>query len=308
MEKKIIVAIDGSTHSDNSLSYIIKLFAKEQESHFHLTSWITNAATIMPTIADSKNSLIPNEGQNKKEAVTRRYLNQALRQLQDAGIDSERIETSIELSGAAIADSIQHQAEKELADAIVIGRRGLNGISEMLMGSVSTTLFRNCHSTPLWIIDGEIEYKDFLVPVDGTVFSLLAVDHLAHILKNREDLRISLFHCTALLGKKSTCKPELFYENWDKEWCDTYLSGEDCLFNGPKQLLLEAGIPEVNIQILPEKTDLEEGHGIVREAKIQKCGTVVLGRREAKIAKGFFGGVSDRTIKQAQNMALWIVG
>ncbi len=308
MEKKIIVAIDGSRYSDHSLSYINKLFSQDEESRFHLASWITTKATIMPTLADSKNSLIPNVGQNKKEVATRKYLNHALRQLNDAGITSKRIETSVELAIGAIANSIQYQAEKEMADAIIIGRRGIKGITEMLMGSVSTGLFRRCHSTPLWIIDGEIEHKDFLVPVAGTVSSLLAVDHLAHILKDRKDIRISLFHCTAFLEKKSPCDPELFYKQWEKEWCDTYLSAKDCLFNGPRQLLLEAGIPESNIQILPEKSDLEQAHGIIKEAKARKCGTVVIGRRGAKIAKGLFGGVSDRTIKQAQNMALWIVG
>lgn len=308
MKKEIIVAVDGSSYSDHAIDYIIKLFAKQEHYHFHFCSWVTRASSVMPSLADSKNSLIPDSGQNKKEVTARRYLNTIQRQLTQAEFDPERFRTSIEISGYNIAGSIQHKAEKELADAIVVGRRGLHGMAEMLMGSVSGAMFKKCRNVPLWIIDGEIEHKDILVPVDGTPASLMAVDHLAHILEGRKNIRIYLFHCSSLFSKKVQCNPEDYYDRWDKEWCDTHLSGQDCLFLGPKELLLQAGIPDANITILAEKSGIEESHGIIKEAQVQKCGTVVIGRRGVGIAKGLFGGVSDRAIKQVQNLALWVVG
>lgn len=308
MKKDIIVAVDGSGYSDHAVDYIIKLFAKLEHYHFHFCSWVTATNSIMPSLADSKNSLIPDSGMNKKEVTARRYLNKVKTQLIQAEFNPERFDTSIELSSYNIAGNIQHKTEKDLPDAIVLGRRGLHGVAEMLMGSVSAAIFKKCHNTPLWIIDGEIEHRDFLVPLDGTPASLMAVDHLAHILEGRKDIRICLFHCTSVFSKKVQCNPEHYYDRWDKEWCDAHLSGKDCLFHGPKELLLQAGIPEANIVVLAEKSGLEEAHGIIKEAKVQKCGTVVMGRRGIGIAKGLFGGVSDRTIKQVQNLALWVVG
>lgn len=309
MKKEILIAIDGSVYSNQALSYISTLFAAHTDIHFHLCTWTTAGASIMPSAADPKNSLIPSSGtQGKKEAAADRYLKKAVEKLIRAEIAPERIHTSVQVSGYNIAAAIQQTAKKNLMDSILIGRRGLTGISEMLMGSVSTALFRRCHDTPLWIIDGEVQSKSFLVPVDGSPNSLMAIDLLCHIFANRTDIRICLFHCTALFGKKLQCTPELFYEKWDKEWCNTHLSGTDCLFNGPRQLLLDAGIPEQQIQILPETTDLEEAHGIIREAKKQNCGTIVMGRRGAGMGKGLFGGVSDRAIKHVQDLALWIVG
>lgn len=308
MKKEITVAIDGSTYSNHSLSYIIELFAKVNDFHFHLASWITASASIMPSAANPKDSLIPEVSHNKKEVAAKRYLHRAKEKLLAAGIDEERIHTNVEMSGYNIAATIQQHVTKKLPDALLLGRRGFKGITEMLMGSVSTELFRKCHSTPLWIIDGEVQQKDFFVPVDGSVNSLLAVDHLAHILSGRKDVRICLFHCTALFGKKVTCDPRLFDKHWDKEWCDKHLSGTDCLFQGPRQILLEAGIPDTKIEILPEKTDLEEAHGIISQARKQNCGTIVMGRRSAGMAKGLLGGVSDRTIKHVENLALWVIG
>lgn len=309
MKKELLVAIDGSVYSDQALSYLASLFATQPDITFHLCSWVTATASIMPSSADPRDSLLPDApGLNKKEETGRRYLSKAREKLIKFGIDSERIHTSVEVSGYNIAATIQQKAERNLLDAILVGRRGLNGIGEMLMGSISATLFQKCHSTPLWIIDGEVHSKDFLVALDGSLHSLMAVDHLAHILAGREDIRISFFHCSALFGKKVECRPENFYNNWEKEWCDAHLSGTDCLFEGPLTLLKEAGIPAGQIHILPESADLEEAHGIIREAKKENCGTIVMGRRGVGMAKGLFGGVSNRTIKHAQNLALWIVG
>ncbi len=309
MQKEILVAVDGSVYSNQSLHYLTTLFDSQEDIHFHLCTWITSTASIMPSVADSKNSLIPSSGtQNKKEATATRYLKKASDKLIHAGIDPERIHTTIEVSGYNIAATIQQTAKRKLVDSILLGRRGLTGISEMLMGSVSATLFKKCHTPPLWIIDGEVQSKKFLVPVDGSPHALMAIDHLGHIFNKRTDIQIFLFHCTRLFGKKVQCDPELFYHAWEKEFCDTHLSGTDCLFHGPCQLLLNSGIPEQQIHILPEKSDLEEAHGIIREARNQECGTIVLGRRGAGIAKGLFGGVSDRAVKNVQDLALWIVG
>ncbi len=309
MQKEILVAIDGSVYSSQALSYLASLFAKQPDINFRLCTWITASASIMPSSADPKNSLLPvAPGLDKKGETANRYLAKAQEKLIRFGVDSERIHTSVEVSGYNIAATIQQKAGKDLLDAILVGRRGLSGISEMLMGSVSANLFQKCHSTPLWIIDGEVQSKNFLVPVDGSLPSLMAIDHLAHILAGREDIQISLFHCSALFGKKVTCRPEDFYHKWDKEWCDAHLSGTDCLFQGPLLLLREAGIPASQIHILPEATDLEEAHAIIREAKKHDCGTIVMGRRGVGMAKGILGGVSDRTTKHAQDVALWIVG
>ena len=307
MHKEIIAAIDGSHYSDHALTYIIDLFAQDRAITIHLMSWITSSGSVMPSIADPKDSLIPTGGNSKKEAMAKRYLHKAAEKLVRAGFDEKQIKTTVEGSGYNIAASIQHRVSNELPDALIIGRRGFKGITEMLMGSVSAEIFKKCHSVPLWIIDGTVTEKDFFVPVDGSINSLLAVDHLSHILKDRSDIRIYLFHCTSLFGKKIICDPGNFYTHWDKEWCNTHLSGNGCLFGGPQQLLLEAGIPDQNIIILPEKTDLEEAHGIISAAKKQRCGTIVMGRRRVGMAKGLLGGVSDRTVKHVENLALWII-
>ena len=82
MQKEILVAVDGSVYSNQSLSYLSPLFADQPDIHFYLCTWITASASVMPSVADSKNSLIPTGGgQTKKEATANRYLNKATEKL-----------------------------------------------------------------------------------------------------------------------------------------------------------------------------------------------------------------------------------
>ncbi|MDO8946232.1 MAG: universal stress protein [Desulfocapsaceae bacterium] len=309
MKKQLLIAVDGSIYSSQSLEYIDLLFADNPDINFHLMTCISASQSVIPVAADSSNSLMPfSSGGEKKKQSAQYYLQNATDKLIRLQIAPERIDSTVEMSGYNIAAAIQHQAEHLLVDSILVGRRGLNTLSEMLLGSVSTTLLKKCHEIPLWIIDGEVTNKNFLAPIDGSLPSLLAIDHLAHIMEGQKDITIYLFHCLHFLGKKIEPNPESFYHIWDKEWCDTHLTGEDHLFQGPKQLLIEAGIPENKIVILPEISDLEAAHGIIRQAEKHQCGTIVIGRRGDEIAKGILGGVSDRTIKHAQDIALWVVG
>lgn len=309
MEKQILIAVDGSTYSSQSLEYVALLFAGRPDIHVHLMTCISGGENIVPLAADSRNSLFPaNPGVERKRQTVQHYLQNARDRLIALQIPPERIHSSVEISGHDIGATIQYQAEHLLMDSILVGRRGLNTLSEMLLGSVSATLHKNCHRIPVWIIDGEITSSNFLAPVDGSLPSLLAIDHLAHIMEGRKDITIFLFHCRSFLEKKSAVSPESFYPVWGKEWCDTHLSSDDHLFEGPTQLLLEAGIPTDNIIILPEIPDLEAAHGILRQAHKHDCGTIVIGRRGDETTKGILGGVSDRTVKYAQNIALWVIG
>ena len=309
MKKKILIAIDGSIYSSQSLEYIALLFAGTPAIHFHLMICISSSESILPVPTDNRNSLFPEApGTERKRQTAQSCLQKATDKLVRLGIAFERITSSVEISGQDIAITIQRQAEHLLMDSILVGRRGLNYVSEMLIGSVSATLLKNCHEIPLWIIDGEVLNRNLLAPVDGSLPSLLAIDHLAHIMEERKDITIFLFYCQHFLRKKNEANPEFCYPLWGKEWCDTYLTGDTHIFDGPTQLLIEAGIPESNIITLSEVPDLDAAHGIIRQAHKHHCGTIVIGRRGDGTTKGILGGVSDRTLKYSQDIALWVIG
>ncbi len=308
INKSILIAIDGSAYSNLALAYATDFFKDHTDVNFHLLNCTNLSGHDLHDSLDANNTLFPTNSTNTdRQEKANRYLQQAKKKIQHLGIDDQRLSFSA-IPTNNIALAIQQEAEHRMVDSILVARRGLGLIGEMLFGSVSASLFRKCHTTPLWIIDGEVTKKNILISVDGSPASMMAVDHIAHVFSGREDQHFFLFHCHRFLTPEVQCNLESFYKDWDREWVNSYLAGDGCLFDGPARVLLDAGIPKDKITILPEATNIEESRSIISHARRNNCGTIVMGRRRARMAKGIFGEVSSRTILQTQNMALWLIG
>ncbi len=310
MERKILVAVDGSTYSDNTLHYLGSLFGALPEMKVHLFTVVP--CPILPTgkewlgEMELMNALPPDTQRRLRSART--YMKTATKLLGHLGIAAERISSEVRLARREVAQDILDEGRQGLYDAIVIGRRGLTKLEEMVMGSISATLFERSHDVPLWIIDGRVDSHRVLVPTVGSLNSLLAVDHMAHILGGARDCHITLFHSTAKLSTIRPVEPQELYDRWGREWCEEHLSRPDSLFHAPRQILVESGIPAENIQWLHTSKGIEAARQILRQALIDDYGTIVIGRRSEDVNKGIFRGVSDRVVLMADKVAIWIVG
>lgn len=308
MEKSYLVAVDGSQCSNIALSYIANLFLHNDEVVLHLLNCTSPSGITQLGAEDSSNTLLPiDEHLAKNTTMGNRHLQKALDKLQTIDFPKHRVTYSAK-PASNIALTIEAEAQKKIVDAIIVARRGLGFVGEMLFGSVSAALFQKCRSTPLWLLDGNIKHPDIMISLDGSPASLLAVDQVGHMFSKRSDLKFYLYHCRQYFAPRVQCELEPFYKTWDKEWVDKYLAGQDCLFHGPARVLHEAGIPLENITILPEDTNLEESGSIIATARKHNCGTIVMGRRRTGMARGIFGDLARRTILQTQNMALLLVG
>ena len=311
MLKKILIAVDGSPHSTHSLRYLGQLFHQLPDIHFHLLSlvpassagsaardWLTEAELLNTVSPATRNLLV----------AQKKYMLQATDTLRRLGIAEEQIHTSVTLSQRSVALDIIHEARQGKYDALLIGRRGIGKLEEMIMGSVSATILEKCHDVPLWIIDGQVNSHKFLVPVDGTCHSLRAIDHLAFILADNPSAEVTLFYSKALLGDHPTIEPKDFYAVWGEEWCEEHLRRPDSLFHGPKQILIDAGFPAERIFWLETFMGIDPSRQILRQALIDDFGTIVMGRRGEAASKGIFRGVSDRVLLMAEEVAIWIIG
>ena len=311
MLKKILIAVDGSPYSTHSLRYLGQLFHHLPDIHFHLLSivpassagsaardWLTEAELLNTVSSATRNLLV----------AQKKYMEQAVDTLKRLDIPGEQVHTSVRLSQRSVADDIIHEARQGKYDALLIGRRGIGKLEEMIMGSVSATILEKCHDVPLWIIDGQVNSCKFLVPVDGTCHSLKAIDHLAFILADNPCAEVTLFYSKALLGSHPKIEPKDFYTVWGEAWCEEHLRREDSLFHAPKQLLIDSGFPAERIFWQETFMGIDPSRQILRQALIDDFGTIVMGRRGEEVSKGIFRGVSDRVLLMAEEVAVWIVG
>ncbi len=308
MNKTVLVAIDGSVYSSNSLDYLIKLFGTDTKLSLHLLSVVSVGGSGQDWMYDVDPLRTQSPATEKRSRVATNYLKDAKARLLRNGFTQERITYSIKSAASSISTAIHHEANLGHFDGLVIGRRGIGMVGSMFFGSTSSELIEKIHEIPLWVIDGDITATKFLLAVHNQPDSLMAADHLSFILKDHPGAQICLYHSKNMFTNQAPAPPEAFFAQWGEDWCRQYLDMDNYLFYAHAQILMDNGIAKEQIIQLPIQMHLDVGSDLLRQAKKHECGTIVIGRRGRNTGKGLLKGVSDRTIQQAQDIAIWLVG
>ena len=309
MKKKILVALDGSYCSQNVIRYLSRLFGGHAEMAVHLVCFVAGGSQPVNSqwlTEDDKMEMLSAETK-KKIQLTKKHLREEAGFLTRHGFTENQVSFDLQFCRANIATDLIHEMHKGTYDALVIGRRGLGKLQELVLGSVTTAILEKCFTVPIWIIDGDIDSRRFLVPVDGSWRTLKAIDHLGFMVGNVADVEISLFHSTAWLTPKKPLGIDKFCDIWGREWCDEHLSRSDAVFHGPEQLLRESGFDMSRVYRVEESMGPVAALDIMLELRNKKYGTIVMGRRGPDEPKGIFGGVSGRVLRTVNDVAVWLV-
>lgn len=308
MKKKVLVAIDGSVYSLNSIDYLIRLFKENKNFSVHLFAVVSEAGTGQNWMYEVDPHREHAPLTDRRRITAEKYLRDAKQRLVRNGFSKENISFEAQVTSSQIAIAIHHEANRGQYDALVIGRRGMGKVGELFFGSVSAYLVEKCHEIPIWLIDGEITSNRFLLAVHCKPQSLLAADHLAFMIRSNPDAEILLYHSNILFSKDEMADHEEFHEIWGKEWCDKHLDPENYLFFAHAQILKDNGVSAKRITQMPMGRNLYVSRDLIKQAHKHNCGTIIMGRRPRAAEKGLFGGVSDQTLQQAENLAIWLVG
>jgi nucleotide-binding universal stress UspA family protein len=310
MEKKLLIAVDGSVYSSNTLHYLEQLFANLADIRLHLlTVVICNPSELAKewfTAQELMTTLRPEE--QKRYATAKRFLNNAVDRLVRNGIGKNQISTEIKIATTNPAAEVLNTARQGMFDALVLGRRGVSKLEELIMGSVSSTMFEKCHDVPIWIVDGQVNSHKFLVPVDGSRFTLRAVDHLCYILQGNPYAEITLFHSDAMFAQTQDLGDDFCQRFLPQDWCRDHRHDPDLYFSAPRQMLINSGFAADRIHRLKTKKGLHPSRQIVRQALIDDFGTIVIGRRDQESVKGVFGSVTEKVVAMNVDTAVWVVG
>ncbi len=309
MNKKILIPEDGSTYSANSTDYIAKLFKGDHSAHIHLLtvvphgqgekSWMLDVDPLRSGILSINDEAINKAGD---------YLKKTKDKLIRNGLVEEQISCEVKSGRGSIINTIHNTAVQENYDALLVGRRGLGVVGEMFLGSVSLALLDKCREVPLWIIDGNITSANrFLLAVHTMPASLMGADHLAFIARNKPDAEIFLYHSRKLFGTSPDRREADFYPQRGQQWCKEHLDLNNHLFNAHTQVLVEGGIDKSRIKVLPMQKKFDVSYDLLKQAKQQNCGTIVLGRRGGGFSKGLLGGVTDKVTRNAQDATVWLI-
>jgi len=139
--ENILVAVDGSTYSENAAMQAINI-AEDKKARITFLSVV-----ILPVAEFSGDGYVPFD-QIEKDA--RREVNKFLNKLvEEARSRSIEARTEIITTMSSVVDAIVNYAEQQTFDLIVTGTRGLGGFKRLLLGSVAGGIVHYAHCSVL---------------------------------------------------------------------------------------------------------------------------------------------------------------
>jgi nucleotide-binding universal stress UspA family protein len=309
MVKKILIAVDNSLQSKNAVRYVTRLSARLE----NLNVVLFNAQPMVSQfLVDEAKKKVDSQRELKavmeRNAITSQKLLDNYRLMMgQEGVDESRIQTVTQPRKLDIAKDIIEFAQDGRFDALVIGRRGISGLQELFMGSVSSNITQNSNVIPVWIIDGDVAPAKFLVAVDGSEYSLRAIDHLAFALSDAVGISLTFLHVRPKL--KDYCEVD-FEATQAQALEDLIRKGDkaciDNFYTVALKKLNEFDIGEDRIQTKTVTGLANIGAAILKEVQTGNYDTVVMGR--SGVNKSFFtGSVASTVLNKISKGALWLV-
>jgi nucleotide-binding universal stress UspA family protein len=156
MGQKILVAFDDSENAMRAVEFITKSFTTDHR--ITLFSVIIDTATICdmdnpsltPYFMAQKGAFCSVEDQ--KRTLVNEALQKAKELLVKAGFEEEHIVIKVETKKKGVARGIIDEAASGY-DVVVMGRRGLSGIKEFFLGSVSQKVLQSTEAVSVLLVD-----------------------------------------------------------------------------------------------------------------------------------------------------------
>ncbi len=310
MEKKLLLAVDGSSASLAAADYLGLMEAAVLDD-----LWVTIFHVLEPIPPALRQEAAQDPAaHNRLRALERRLdrrgqevLDQARERLLALGLAPEQVRLKVQQRQSGLARDILFEAERGSHDAVVLGRRGLSRLHEALVGSVTNKVVQHADRIPVWVVGGAVESRRVLCALDRSPGSLAAVDHLAFMVGGNPRCRVTLFHVAPHLAGLA----RLHHDSGDLEHLAQDLARHDrrqmeALLEQARAMLREAGLADDQVEHR-EVMASSVTKAILDEAVHGGYGTVVLGRR-GEGGAFWLGHVSDRLLAACDQATIWVVG
>ena len=144
MSKKILVAVDDSENALRAVEFVSNSFSRDNKvTLFNViqdTSTLCemNSPELTPYFTSQQSAFCLLE--DKKKELVGQALEKAKMMLIEAGFDEKNITTKAELKKKGIARDTVQEAQDGY-NVVVMGKRGVSGIKDFLLGSISQKVF-----------------------------------------------------------------------------------------------------------------------------------------------------------------------
>ncbi|MFO7667689.1 MAG: universal stress protein [Desulfobacterales bacterium] len=308
MNKKVLIGVDGSIHSRHAIKYAAELY---QSLHDISYSMIHIQPTISLYLAEEAEKTAGGKGKlemihKKNHAAALELLSECRETLIRLGVKAEDIDQVTNQRRHDVAKDLLDYAEKENVCALLVGRRGISYVAEMMIGSVTSELLTRTKLIPIWIVDNQVQSRNIVVAVDGSPGSLRAVDHVSFVQAGSKFDKITFLHIIPKLSDFCPVEPAI-----QDEEVDILIKASDqkCIndfYCQAIKILKRAGYSQDDIEFKRFEHRWFIGKALVEEAKNLNAGTIVIGKSCSGQAD-HIGKVARYVVNKTINQAIWLV-
>lgn len=305
---KIVVATDGSSHSDGAISLLCRLPLRDPK--VKLLTVINPIQPVFgadyPLIADEVYRSFDNvQSQLRKSA--RLLLDRQEKRLRACGLQAQKV-----VAEGHIADRIIRTCDESKADLLVVGSRGLGGFKGMLLGSVSQQLVRHAPCSLLIVRTGAARPKSgarkpgtrskrlrLLLASDGSTDALSAANLLARLPLHR-GIEVTLFTAMPAMASYGLNRAaiQLLTEVWEE---DRRMTEE-----GTEKAARRIG--SAGARVTTRAATGQPGREILKAASAIHADIIMLGARgKSAIDRFLMGSVSSFVTIHARDSAVWVI-
>ncbi len=308
--KKILIAVDLSTHSLNAVRYVA-LNLPPADLRVNLMYVMTTAPEPFEDLEKAeffkrKMRAKHTVWEKTEKKAAQDFLDEARSLLLGANFREDDVRVIIQERRVGIARDIIAESSRGY-DAVVVGRRGLSKLEDIFLGSVSLKIVQGVENTPVWVVGGDIRSKKMLLAVDDSDNSRKAVDY-ASTFAVANGAEVKLFNVVRefrmdFLDISSPRGAEIEIKIVKELERDVQQ-----MFAAYRKRLEKAGVDAVRISSKYTFQSGTRAGDILKEAKEGNYGTIVMGRRGlSKVHEFFLGRVTTKVLHRAAGFALWIV-
>ncbi len=299
-KKKILVLVDGSDRSLNTIRYIAG-FAPLRDTQvvlfnvFHKIPDYYWDLTNEPMMGGRATHMASWEAQNRLSID--KFMEKSLAMLRTSGFPPEDVVVKVENRVKGVARDIIAEAARGYT-AVVARRRGFTKVPGLLMGSVADKLLVSMGALPLFFAGVEPITDKLLIAMDNSESAMNAVRFVGDIAAP-SGYKVTLVH---VIRENEIFSDENFGDN--PEGRGTMLN----VFDHARSILLEKGFKAENIQDKVITGAGSRAGSIARFATEEGFSTIFMGRQGVSRIKEFFlGRVSKKVIYAAHRHTVCLV-
>ena len=312
MAQKILLAVDGSERGFEAVSIVGKLVKDHPDLHLILFHCVPHVSGLLPgeLCAGLEPScvLAPADQVRLGKAI----FEESRRRLLAIGFPENNIEFKLKAGSADAAEDIQIQADNEEAGTIAVGRRGLNQLQTLLLGSVSNKEAQYAQHQPVWIVDSPAyESPRVLVAIGGSYDAAGLYRYLAEFVAPIPKLEYTFMHFISPVpptlwddGHILSPAEQQARQEWVERWRSESKQKMEKLMAEGRDLLVQKGVPERNVTLIIQPTKQGIARDLLNEIEAHQFQLVIMGKRSSPEKKPFLMGSHANKILQNLKKAI----